>query len=194
MGLTIEVGHVSKAPELKARLRDIGKRTVYVGIPEASSRDRTAQLLKIALRAPAKSAKAKTKKDRHIEAALHTFQGDISNAQLLWIFSKGSPLRSQPARPVLEPAVEARGNREAIAAELAGAARAALAAKQGEVTRYLKRAGLAGQNAARSWFTDTRNGWAPNAPATIAAKGSDRPGIDTGAMRAAITYVIDVKS
>jgi hypothetical protein len=193
MGLTIEVGHVTKAPELKARLRDIGKRAVYVGIPEASQRERTTQLLKIALRRPAKSTKSRAKKDKLIDAALHTFQGDISNAQLLWIFSKGSPLRSQPARPVLEPAVSAPGNKEAVAAELAGAARAALAGKQVEVTRYLKRAGLAGQNAARAWFTDSRTGWAPNAQSTIDAKGSDRPGIDTGAMRAAITYVVDEK-
>jgi hypothetical protein len=194
MGLTMEVGHVTHAPELAARLKTLGKRAVYVGIPESTQSERTTQILKMALRKPVKSKKARTKKDKLIFNALDTFVGDISNAQLLWIFSKGSPLRSQPPREVLEPSVQAGGNREAIAAELAGAAKAALDGDQAGVTRYLKRAGLAGQNAARSWFTDARNGWAPNAPATIAAKGSDRPGIDTGAMRAAIVAVVDDKS
>lgn len=33
--------------------------------------------------------------------------------------------------------------------------------------------------------------WAPNAPSTVRAKGSDRPLIDTGALRQSVTYVVD---
>jgi hypothetical protein len=54
----------------------------------------------------------------------------------------------------------------------------------------MQRAALAGQNAARKWFTDPRNNWKPNALSTIRAKGSDKPGIDTGAMRAAIQGIV----
>lgn len=37
----------------------------------------------------------------------------------------------------------------------------------------------------------TTGEWAPNAPSTIARKGSDRPGIDTGSYRQSITYQVD---
>jgi hypothetical protein len=200
----ITVGHISKVPELKARLREIGKRGVYVGIPESSANERSENLLKIADKKVSQSfrinkktgklSKVSAKSRFKIEHFREVAKADVSNAQLLWIFSKGSPLRSQPARPVLEAAVVAEGNKEAIAAELAAATKAGLAGDQTAVTRYLKRAGLAGQNAARSWFTDSRNGWEPNAQYTIDQKGSARPGIDTGAMRAALTYVVDAKS
>jgi len=177
----IAIGHITKVPELTRRIKKLGKRAAYVGIPEATSKDRAAQLMKLA----AKAGKSRKKKLR----AAATQQ--VTNAQLLWIFSKGSALRRQPARPVLEPSIEASGNKEAIAAELGGLIRANLAGDEQGVTRALKRVALAGQNAARSWFTDARNGWAPNAQSTIDAKGSDRPGIDTGAMRAAIEGVFE---
>ena len=36
-------------------------------------------------------------------------------------------------------------------------------------------------------------GWTPNAPSTIRKKGSSKPLIDTGAMRQAINYEVEVK-
>ena len=114
----------------------------------------------------------------------------INNASLLFIHTNGSPARGIPARPVIEPAIAANGNKQQIAAELKDAAKAAL---QGDVnTAYtaLDRAGLAGENASKQWFTDPRNNWAPNAPSTIRRKGSNRPLIDTGALRRAITHVV----
>jgi hypothetical protein len=56
--------------------------------------------------------------------------------------------------------------------------------------KKMLRAALQGQNVCRAWFTDGRNGWAPNKPATIARKGSDRPLIDTGALRASIVGIV----
>jgi hypothetical protein len=115
---------------------------------------------------------------------------DVTNAELLFIHTKGSMVRNIPARPVIEPAIAASGNREIISREVANASQAAM---HGDVTKMmngLKRAGIAGQNASRKWFTDSRNHWAPNSPRTIKNKGSDRPLIDTGALRAAITYVV----
>lgn len=177
----ITVGHITKVPELEKRIKTLGKRAAYVGIPEATNKDRAAQLTKLAAKA------GKSGKKKLLNAATQ----QVTNAQLLWIFSKGSPLRNQPARPVLEPSIQAAGNKEAIAAELGGLVRAKLAGDEQAVTKALKRVALAGQNAARGWFTDKRNGWAPNAQSTIDAKGSDRPGIDTGAMRAAIEGVYE---
>ena len=117
-------------------------------------------------------------------------KGEISNAQLMFIHTNGSPLRNIPARPVIESAIEATGNKEPIVNELAQAAQAALDLKPGEANQHLKLAGMLGQNAARAWFTDPRNGWPPDAPETVKRKGSERPLIDTGQMRKAIIYVI----
>ena len=118
-------------------------------------------------------------------------RGAVNNAELLFIHTNGSPIRHIPKRPVIEPAIQA--HKEEIIAELRAACMASLdliAPTPAEATRHLERAGMRGMNAARGWFRDPRNGWAPNAPATIIRKKSDRPLIDTGQMRRAITYLV----
>ena len=114
----------------------------------------------------------------------------INNAQLVFIHTNGSPLKKIPKRPVIEPAIEAEDNKEAISKELKLATQAMLNSNPAEANRHLKLAGMLGQNAARAWFTDPRNNWPPNTSRTIARKGSDMPLIDTGAMRKAIVYVV----
>lgn len=163
------------------RLKTATQTAAYVGVPATSTRARSEQLLGMAGKTTSAKRKAKLKK---------AAEGDINNAELLFIFSKGSPLRKIPARPVLEPAVAADGNRQIIARELAESVKANLGGDKPAALKGMRRAALAGQNAARGWFTDGRNGWDPNAKSTIKAKGSDRPGIDTGAMRAAIQGVV----
>ena len=180
-GPSITLARKSGAAALMKRVAGISKLAAYVGIPAADKRERETQLLNMAGKAKSKYRKARLQK-----AAAN----DVTNAELLFIFSKGSPLRHQPARPVLEPAVAADGNRQPIERELAASVKASLEGNHEVATKKMKRAALAGQNAARSWFTDSRNNWAPNAPGTIRAKGSDRPGIDTGAMRAAVIGVV----
>ena len=137
--------------------------------------------------------------------------GDIGNAQLLFIHTNGSPLRNIPARPVIEPAIMA--HKDEISIEMKQAAVAFLTGNQTKGVMFLKRAGMIGQNVSRGWFTDSRNGWPPNADSTVREKlnklkgkklkdalavldsggsmeGVNTPLIDTGAMRKAITYVI----
>jgi hypothetical protein len=77
-----------------------------------------------------------------------------------------------------------------VAAELAGAAKAMPDGKPQQALVKLKRADMAGQRASQKRMTDPRNGFQPNAPSTIAAKGSDQPLIDSGILRGAITYVV----
>jgi hypothetical protein len=134
-------------------------------------------------------------------------QGDeINNASLLWLLSKGSPLRNIPATPILEPAVE--NSKKLTAPELAAAAKAILDSKPSEATVHLKRAGQIAVNAAKRMFTD--NDWPPNAPSTIARKMSKSAkkqlaagkityteaaegvlrNVDSGQLRRAITYVL----
>jgi hypothetical protein len=115
----------------------------------------------------------------------------INNAELLFIFTNGSPLRGQPPRVVIEAAIEAEPTKELIAKQLGNACIAALNGDEAGMVEGLEKAGTIGESASKRWFTDPRNGWKPNAPSTIRSKGSDTPGIDTGQMRRAITHVVE---
>jgi hypothetical protein len=176
----IVVGRQSGLSALAKRVAGLTKLEALVGIP-GSQTARNKQL-----RAMADKTTGKRKRAKLLKAA----ESDVTNAELLFVLSKGSPKRNIPARPVLEPAVSAPDNAKKISHELAESNRASLHGDKRVAQQRMARAGLAGQNAARNWFTDDRNEWEPNAPSTIARKGSERPNIDTGAMRAAITYVV----
>jgi hypothetical protein len=142
-------------------------------------------------------------------------KGPVNNAQLLYIHTNGSQLKGIPKRPVIEPALEAKENKEAITSELGEAVKSLLDKKPAQAKMHLKRAGMIGQNAARDWFEDSRNGWVPNSLETarrkamkIKGKGKkqfnqlisegasvqhveiSRPLIDTAQMRKAIIYVV----
>lgn len=124
-------------------------------------------------------------------AARSTEKGPVSNAELLFIHTNGSPVRHIPPRPVLEPAIG--HHKDEISELLKAAADTALDGNISSVEPVLKKAGMAAQNFARGWFTDSANGWRENRPGTIQAKGSDRPLIDTGEMRKSITYRVKRK-
>lgn len=118
-------------------------------------------------------------------------QGDqMNNATLAFIQSHGSPLRNIPARPFLEPSI--KKNKGLIAPELGQAAQAVFQKQPQQATTHLKRAGTLAANGAKRYFTEGNN-WSPNAPSTIKRKKSDKPLIDTGQMRRAITFVVDEK-
>ena len=178
---SITVARKSGSAAMLKRLAGITRLRAYVGIPATTASDRSTQLLSMA--GAARGVKRKARLQRAAKA-------DINNAELLFVFSKGSPKRNQPPRDVLDPAIRADGNRQPIARELAASAKASLDGDDAKAVKYMRRAALAGQNAARAWFVDSRNGWKPNTDATIRRKGSDRPGIDTGAMRAAIQGIV----
>ena len=114
----------------------------------------------------------------------------VTNAELAYIHTHGSPAKNIPARPILEPALSTTETKRAILGELERAAEAALKGDFKKMLSFLQRAGQEAENAARAWFTDGRNAWAENKPATIARKGSDRPLIDTGELRKALTHVV----
>lgn len=106
----------------------------------------------------------------------------------MYIQSHGSPLMHTQPRPIIQPAIE--DDKELIAELLREAMKAFLDGDHVKGMEYLNKAGLEGQAASQDWFTNPKNGWAPNAPVTIELKGSDRPNIDTGELRKAITYVV----
>lgn len=119
--------------------------------------------------------------------------GKVTNAELAFIHSEGSPLKNIPARPFVEPAIEDSENKEMISVELNKAAASALDGNIEEMSKALVSAGMQGQNVVRDWFTNPKNEWIENSPLTIARKGSDRPMIDTGELRKAVTFVIREK-
>ena len=160
----------------------VGRLAAYVGVPAATAQDRADQLLEMA-----GASKKGGKRRKQLEKAAKT---DVNNAELLFIHTKGSPVRNIPARPVLQPAIEAEDNKERIVKQLDGMIQAQLAGDREGAEKGAARAALAGQNAARKWFTDPRNNWAPNKPGTIERKGSDKPLIDTGALRASIQGLV----
>lgn len=167
--------HVRK---FEAGLAHSRRAAAYVGIPSAGTRARQQGVLKLAMGARGE------RRDYLLKRAMD----DVTNAQLLFLLTRGSPKRNQPPRPVIEPAIMANGRE--IGEELARSVKAYLGGNGEMAIRALQRTALAGQNAARKWFTDSRNKWAPNAPSTIRKKGSDRPGIDTGIMRSAIVGLV----
>lgn len=115
-------------------------------------------------------------------------EGAISNAELAFIHTKGSPLRGIPARPIIEPAIE--DNKEQVAELIKKSAQKALDGNKEGAIESLERVGMQGQNIVRAWFTNPKNNWVPNSLKTIKLKGSTRPLIDSGELRKSITYVV----
>jgi hypothetical protein len=195
--------------ELKKSLEEISRMEVYVGITEETAPREgdglnSAQLAYIHTHG-ARSASMRKEMQEEMDRIASSDRSHTSDskersgtaysvAHQMYVTAHGSPLYHTPPRPIIEPAIEAEGNKEPIAAELAAAAKAVLDGKPGEAKRHLNKAGQIGANAARAWFTDPRNGWPENAPATIKQKGSDKPLIDSDEMRKSITYVVKEKA
>jgi hypothetical protein len=135
----------------------------------------------------------------------------VTNAELAYIHTYGSPLQHIPARPFLQPPINA--NIDVLIASMQKTLQAALAGNSTGVEAGFKKTGMLGRDFAKKWFTDPRNNWAPNAlytakikiakkfkskkkfnAAVAAFQAGDQsysmPLIDTGALRNAITYVI----
>ncbi len=127
------------------------------------------------------------------ESASERKDGEMTNAQILAVNTQGSPLRGLPARPLLEPAMEDPENKEKVNRHLLQAAKQGVQGNSGGFLQELERAGMVAQNLVRAWFVNSKNNWPPLSPVTIEAKGSDRPLIDTGQLRKAITYVVRKK-
>ena len=169
------------------KVEALTKKRVLVGIPQAAASRgedgvNNAELLYVhthGVRAPLMREKMQANLDVGML---------YSAAHSLFIHTFGSPAWAIPPRPVLEPAI--KDSRETIGKKIAGAYRAAMRGDAVGAERGLELAGTVAANAARAWFENPKNKWPPNSEQTIKRKGSNRPLIDTGEMRKAITYVI----
>ena len=188
MNLKVKVAVTDGTVKAAKAMVDLTKLKVYVGIPESAAARKGGEITNAQL------AYLHTHGVRAISARIQmgammvNRKIDYDAALKLYLHSHGSMAFQIPPRPVIEPAIEA--NKEPICLELKKAAISTLDHKKPDAITHLKLAGMTGQNAARAWFTDPRNHWAPNAPSTIARKGSDKPLIDTGDFRKSITYVL----
>jgi len=180
-----------KMDVIRKAVAEIQKLEVYVGIPEASSARKDSSEL-----SNAELVYAHTHGIRR-RSMINEMQGDIENghtyskAYQMYIQTNGSPLWKSPPRPIIEPAIE--NSKDKIAEQLAIAGGMALDGNLQGAKAQLEKVGMLGQNVVRAWFVDPKNGWPENSPITIAAKGSDKPLIDTGELRKAITYVVGDK-
>lgn len=121
---------------------------------------------------------------------------DVTNAELLFIHTNGSPARNIPARPVIESAI--KDSSAQLSKIMLRAAQYALQGKFAEATKQLHIAGTRGRDVSKLWFTNPKNHWPPNAPSVIKEKlkkGSTdpKPLIDTGELRNAISYFVKTK-
>lgn len=137
---------------------------------------------------------------------------DIGNATLLYIHTKGSPVRNLPARPLIEPAITDEENAEKISNDFKEIALAVLEGRFVDAERLMDITGQDAVNMITDWFDSPKNNWPPVQASTFNRKLSEKnkPNkeelyakyisgvsgikttlVDTNEMRKAITYVID---
>jgi len=116
--------------------------------------------------------------------------GGVTNAELLFIHTNGSPARNIPARPTIQPAIQDPVVRKRLQDLLRRGMLMAITGNTPGCEKVYKMAGQIGANAAKAKFGAVGP---PLKPATIARKGSSATLIDTGALRNAVTYVVRKK-
>lgn len=177
--------------EIKKRLEEIAKTRILVGIPEDS--ESAEQRKKEENEAYQKHTDEFIREhnitdEKKIKKLKNRKINDLTNAQKMFINSRGSPATNMPPRPVLEPAIEDKFDQISEVIK-----QGAIKGLEGDMEGFRQDydlAGLMGQTASINWFDNPKNNWSPNAESTIKKKGSNAPLIDTGAMRKAITYVV----
>jgi hypothetical protein len=113
----------------------------------------------------------------------------LNNPTLAYIHEYGAPEANIPERPFLVVGVESA--LPAVTKVMKDGAKAALTGRD-TAKQTLNTVGLVAQGAVQKKIVD--GPFVPNAPGTVQRKGSDRPLIDTGALRQAVSYVIEDKA
>ena len=129
----------------------------------------------------------------------------ISNVQLAFILTNGSPVNHNPPRPFLEPGLAQPKVQKKIMRHMKAAAKAALEGDTGTAMNQMHMAGQAGEDGVKDYMVD--GSFAPNSPFTINGgwmrnrvsgkpfhadpKGSSKPLIDSGNLQTSITHVVE---
>lgn len=120
-------------------------------------------------------------------------KGEVTNVELAFIHSYGSPKRNIPARPFIEPALAQPDVKQKIAERLKAAAMHAIDGNTEAALTQLDKAGQYGENAAKDYIGSSN--LTPLSPETIKRRknSSNKPLVDTGSLRGSITHVIERK-
>lgn len=144
------------------------------------------QQVEEALKDLAKKMEGATRVLAGVPKGAGVYEDGMSFATVLAVNNFGSDDGVIPPRPVLQPAIEKGAPQYQRLAEV-------MIPKvlTGEMTMrmLLEQMGQLAEGHIKQEITDLKI--PPNAKSTIAAKGSDNPLIDTGALRQSIRYVID---
>lgn len=97
-----------------------------------------------------------------------------------------------PARSFLRMPIKAKLNEYIKESEKLNKEAFEKSVKEGRLFQYMKLLGILGERCVLDAFETRGFGkWKPNAPSTIAIKGSDSPLIDTGELRKSITSSVE---
>jgi hypothetical protein len=173
--------------EIHAHLAALANYRIFVGILPGSKAGRRKDIQDVADKAKSTTSQGRRKKKLMAQAKREV---RLSNADMLYMFERGSPKRNQPPRSVLRASIADRQNKTQMSEILKAAASAAIAGNSRLMRQRLEMAGRTMAKNAQDWFTNENNNWSPNAPATIMHKGFDQPGIQYDIMRKAITSFI----
>lgn len=158
---------IDRLPQIKKSFESLSTKDVFVGVP----REETSR---------------KPDEEEIVEG--------MTNAALLYIHNNGSPAANIPARPVMEPGIQAAKGK--IVNAFKKGAKGTLDGDSGAVDKALNTAGLMAQDSIRN---EINNGPPPAlAESTLAArkrKGikSTKPLVVTAQMRNSVNYVIREK-
>lgn len=112
----------------------------------------------------------------------------ITNAQLMYIHENGSPLKSIPARPVLQMTIEWANSSGIIQQTIDKAVNAYFSTGKVEaIDKEMEKFCLRLQNYARQIIYSNDGRLVENAPSTIKRKGDNHPLFDTGQLARSIT-------
>ena len=113
-------------------------------------------------------------------------QVGVTNAELMFIHEKGSPLQNIPARPVLQMTID-YANQNLLQKVVDKCVDYALIDDYTNIEIELNKFAMRLENYARRIIYSNDGRLAPNSPRTIARKGDNHPLFDTGQLARSIT-------
>lgn len=187
--------------KFKAKINQVDKMKVYVGIPEekasrGSEPINNAELMYIQTNGTFKK-KARAEVEHQIAKGFSGPYGSVrEKVRQMFLLEHGSPAYNIPPRPVIEPAI--RDIQDKINERFIKAFQLYVAGKEQDAEKLLNEIGLMAQANCQQWFENPKNNWPPLAPSTIKGKRKKHgenydpiPLVDTGALRQSITYVVE---
>lgn len=155
----------------------------YDGLRQATARIRSLGAARVLVGIPSENAERKPEDGEPVAA---------NNALLGYVHEFGSPAKNIPARPFLIPGVQ--DAQPQIVAQLDGGVRSIMNGGAITADQMMHRVGIVAQNSVRARITNGPH--APLSQRTLDARlargrTGERPLIDTGQMRRAVTYVVE---